>query len=1022
MSPVQEVVKKLGEKATAAAALGEIKGLTEQASNEVCLVRALGKVLELAADKPKKDAAQEAAKAIIDSMNPFGTAIITPILIANCTGKSKPLQKEVALDLITHMAQIYKPYVGRELVTLVPIITDLCNDVKKEISAAARTAMAAICQCSGNSDVEPFIPYVLEAAIDLKKAEQCVEKLASCIFVQNVEAPVLALTTPVLQRGLRDRNEELKRTCCVIVDNMCKLVEDPTEVLPLMPKLEPLVKTAAESIGDPEARGIAEKAHDTLKKAAGDGNAAQLQLADVRKVLDTILAAKGASEDSEVSSYVAELAYAACNSKMFKPEDWLSACKLLKDASIAPEFRQKMESAAKQEEEEEEDTEGENLYKGSFSLAYGTLTLLRDARMTLKWHKFYGLLGPNNCGKTTLMRAIAKEQLEGFPTRNELLSVFVEHEIEEREVGVQDDGFPIMNIDLSGVDFVLDTCRNVYGVNGPEINEENARKLLETMGFGKDRAADPDAQITTYSGGWKMKLQLCIGQFINTDVLMLDEPTGHMDVDNIAWLENWLLSFKGSIICTSHDSKFLNKMCDYIIDFQDRKLKTFKGEKGSCLAKWVEKYPEKQGYFELKNDVSKFVFPVPGPLEGIKSRTKVILKMTDVTFQYPSRTVPTIFDINLKVTQVSRVAVIGANGAGKSTAIKVLVGEMTCQSGSVWKAPGMRMAYVAQHAFHHLENHLDKTPAAYIMWRFAGNDDRESLDFKSEELTSSEEDLRAVSWILDPVRNTVRKLEGEKEKKHVVIPDAILNRRKNKKEKTTEYEVKWQFKDITESYWVLRETMIAMGYMKMVQKEDEKQAAMAGLQTKHLTASGVEKHLTDFGVDAETASHTTIRHLSGGQKVKVVIASAMWQNPHLLILDEPTNYLDRDGLGALTIAINEFLGGVLIISHNREFCDGITQEKWIMHKGRLRIEGESVDTHEDKVEGMGNKEQEDVLDAFGNKVDVKANVVLSEKDKKKQLKLLEKKLKDGKKKNLLSENEVWEIEDEMNAIKAGMEA
>merc|ERR1712139_643957 len=78
----------------------------------------------------------------------------------------------------------------------------------------------------------------------------------------------------------------------------------------------------------------------------------------------------------------------------------------------------------------------------SFSLAYGTLTLLRDTKMHLKRDRFYGLLGPNQCGKTTLMRAIAREQLEGFPKRDELKSVFVEHEIEDEEVGVQEDGFP----------------------------------------------------------------------------------------------------------------------------------------------------------------------------------------------------------------------------------------------------------------------------------------------------------------------------------------------------------------------------------------------------------------------------------------------------------------------------------------------------------------------------------------------------------------------------------------------------
>merc|ERR1712100_169565 len=250
---------------------------------------------------------------------------------------------------------------------------------------------------------------------------------------------------------------------------------------------------------------------------------------------------------------------------------------------------------------------------------------------------------------------------------------------------------------------------------------------------------------------------------------------------------------------------------------------------------------------------------------------------------------------------------------------------------------------------------------------------------------------------------------------YVVVPDAILNRRNKKKEKTMEYEVKWQFKPLESNVWVERDILIAMGYLKMVQREDEKQAAAAGLQTKQLTQPGIEKHLADFGVDPESASHTQINQLSGGMKVKVVLAAAMWQNPHILILDEPTNYLDREGLGALVLAIKDYKGGVLIISHNKEFCDGVATEKWIMKGGYLRIEGESVETEEDKQEG--NKVQEDVYDGAGNKIDVKQNTTLSAKDAKKTIKDIEKKLKDGKKKKTLTEEEMWELEDKLNELK-----
>merc|ERR1712194_1004062 len=169
------------------------------------------------------------------------------------------------------------------------------------------------------------------------------------------------------------------------------------------------------------------------------------------------------------------------------------------------------------------------------------------------------------------------------------------------------------------------------------------------------------------------------------------------------------------------------------------------------------------------------------------------------------------------------------------------------------------------------------------------------------------------------------------------------------------YEVKWQFKAIDQTTWVEKDLM-----------------------TKQLTQPGVEKHLTDFGVDPESASHTQINQLSGGMKVKVVLAAAMWQNPHVLILDEPTNYLDREGLGALALAIQDFQGGVLVISHNREFCDRVATEKWIMKDGRLRIEGESLDLGGDEI--LETKAPDEVFDGAGNKIDVKRLKQLDQKE------------------------------------------
>merc|ERR1711934_66845 len=198
--------------------------------------------------------------------------------------------------------------------------------------------------------------------------------------------------------------------------------------------------------------------------------------------------------------------------------------------------------------------------------------------------------------------------------------------------------------------------------------------------------------------------------------------------------------------------------------------------------------------------------------------------------------------------------------------------------------------------------------------------------------------------------------EGKAERALAMFPEAVLTRQKHTKTKKYIYEIKWQHKGVESNSWVERDTILAMGYSKMVCKKDEQEAAAAGLLSKPLTQPGVEKALKDFGVDSEAASHSPIASLSHGQKVKVVICASMWQNPHVVILDEPTNYLDRDGLGALVRGLEEYQGGVVIISHNEEFCNSVCQQKWIMEGGRLREEGE-VQLDEDTIKEQAGADE-----------------------------------------------------------------
>merc|ERR1712046_143811 len=130
------------------------------------------------------------------------------------------------------------------------------------------------------------------------------------------------------------------------------------------------------------------------------------------------------------------------------------------------------------------------------------------------------------------------------------------------------------------------------------------------------------------------------------------------------------------------------------------------------------------------------------------------------------------------------------------------------------------------------------------------------------------------------------------------------------------------------------------GFKKMLAQADILENSKMGLSTRPLTTKFITQQLGELGLEQEFAAHVPIGQLSGGQKVKVVLAAAMWGQPHVVILDEPTNYLDRDSLAALAMAIREFEGGIVIISHNRDFVNEVCRTLWFMVDGKLRVEGE----------------------------------------------------------------------------------
>merc|ERR1719464_597687 len=157
-----------------------------------------------------------------------------------------------------------------------------------------------------------------------------------------------------------------------------------------------------------------------------------------------------------------------------------------------------------------------------------------------------------------------------------------------------------------------------------------------------------------------------------------------------------------------------------------------------------------------------------------------------------------------------------------------------------------------------------------------------------------------------------------------------------------EYEVKKRHVREKDNKYYTRIELLGMGFVHLLRQTDEKIAAKeAGMDLRPVTTSEIQKHLDGFGLPQEFGTHGKIRGLSGGQKVKLVLAAAMWNCPHLLVLDEPTNYLDREALGALSIALNNWGGAVLMISHNQEFYSSVCKEEWLVADGRITVQGDS---------------------------------------------------------------------------------
>jgi len=1014
----EDALKKKDEPARVAAANKITEIVTASGvPEEPFLIQLLGVAITLAGDNKSKDvrAAADIACAVFPTkLSEFAVrACLEPIFAGF---NSQFWQSKMrALELIDNFVVRNPRAVAACLPEIIPELSQVMVDMRDEVKAKSTDTMSKCGTCVGNIDIDPFIPTLIECIHAVDEVPECVHKLAATTFVQQVEAPTLSIMGPLLQRGLFFQQiTAIKRKSAVIIDNMCKLVEDPMDAAPFLPKLLPLLKRAMDEVADPECRQVCTRAYKTLLIAAGESTDAVFTEDSLGKRTDEstvraqmtemMVEASGASEaeittfltSAEVEpyfEYICKLATNALLAKNFDFETWKKSCATpylalffegAEDATKALVEKAHAAYEASKKVFIVEDEEGEDLCKCDFSLAYGALILLNNCTLHMKKGKRYGLCGPNGCGKSTLMKAINNGQVEGFPPADELRTVYVEHDIQ----GDQHE--------MTTVEFVLDDA--VVKHHG--TTAEEVETTLASFSFTERMIKGP---VVALSGGWKMKLALCRAIFMKADILLLDEPTNHLDVKNVAWLEEYLCSQTTvSSMIVSHDAGFLDRVCTHIIHYETRKLVTYKGN----LTEFIRQCPAAKKYTELSNDELKFIFPKPGFLEGVKNKDKAIVKANNCHYTYPNTDRQIIGGASIQLSLSSRVACLGPNGAGKSTFIKLLTGEAEPDIGTVWKHPNMRYAYVAQHAFHHVEQHLEKTPNEYIRWCFQTGEDKENLTKVTAQYTEEEERLMKEKIPVPQEDGGILKLVVEK----------LISRRQKKSK--YEYEVQWKGLSMDMTTWMEREKLLKFGFEKYMNRVDEREAARAGLYARPLTQANVEKHLIDFGLDAEFGTHNRIKGLSGGQKVKLVLGSAMWQQPHIIVMDEPTNYLDRDALGALAMAVKEFDGGVLLITHNCEFADALKEETWeCPGDGKLYVTGNKWGQGKkaDKGENVTALIEDEVIDALGNIIKVKGpKKKLSRKEIKATAKARASKLAEGQ--DLTTDSD-WELDEYIGEAK-----
>ena len=402
------------------------------------------------------------------------------------------------------------------------------------------------------------------------------------------------------------------------------------------------------------------------------------------------------------------------------------------------------------------------------SLMRGTKPLFVQVDLTLNPGDKIGLIGANGTGKSTLF-AMLRDEIHpdqgsiDFPRNWRVAHVAQETPALDRSaLDYAIDG----DITLRKLEAELETIEQQvddaeYGNRIGEIHSmladadaytvrSRAEQLLHGLGFSAEQTAQ---SVSSFSGGWRMRLNLAQALMCPSDLLLLDEPTNHLDLDAILWLEDWLKRYSGTLVIISHDRDFLDGVVNVIAHIDDKKLKRYSGNYSSferqraaqmiLAAGMIEKQQRKQAH--LQSYIDRFKAQATKAKQA-QSRIKALARMEELAplraaaefsfeFREPLRAPNPLLtldhaaigyrnteegtekqiasDINFSLQTGQRIGLLGVNGAGKSTFIKTIAGELAVLHGESQLGKGLVIGYFAQHQLEMLRH--DESP----LWHLA---------------------------------------------------------------------------------------------------------------------------------------------------------------------------------------------------------------------------------------------------------------------------------------------------------------